>query len=133
MIVVDTNIIAYWLLPGEKTELVTQVWRKDPDWIVPLLWQSEIRNVLAVFMQQGRISLTESYEIMVEAERLLADRQYTVSSNHVLQLAYESGCSAYDCEFIALARQFGLTLVTADRRLQVSFPDTAVLPEEFCQ
>ena len=47
MIVVDSNIIAYWLLPGEKMAEAESVWQKDSNWIVPPLWKSEFRNILA--------------------------------------------------------------------------------------
>jgi predicted nucleic acid-binding protein len=40
----------------------------------------------------------------------------------VLTLALESGCSAYDCEFVALAKQLGVKLVTEDAKLRRAFP-----------
>jgi predicted nucleic acid-binding protein len=45
-------------------------------------------------------------------------------------LAARSACSAYDCEFVALARDLDVRLVTADRRLR-GLPDTAISPEDF--
>lgn len=33
-------------------------------------------------------------------------------------------CSAYDCEFVWLARDLRLPLVTADRKVLDAFPDT---------
>ena len=37
-----------------------------------------------------------------------------------------SHCSAYDCEFVALALELEVPLVTADRQLLRSFPRIAV-------
>ncbi len=44
----------------------------------------------------------------------------------VLSLVNRSDCSAYDCEFVALARGLGVPLVTMDRKLAASFPETVI-------
>ena len=46
----------------------------------------------------------------------------SVESEAVLRLAASSGCSAYDCEFVAAAQQLDAPLVTADRDLLKAFP-----------
>jgi predicted nucleic acid-binding protein len=46
-------------------------------------------------------------------------------------LAVSSGCSAYDAEFVVLARELGVSLVTLDKELLDKFPGTAVSPERF--
>ena len=44
-----------------------------------------------------------------------------VDSATVLALAASSNCSAYDCEFVALADYLDVPLVTADRKLKTRF------------
>ncbi len=58
-------------------------------------------------------------------------REYTVVSHKVLQLAGQSGCSAYDCEFVSLAMDLEIPLVTSDRQILRAFPKVAVSPEGF--
>ena len=131
MIVVDTNVIAYFLLPGERTEQAERVFHRDPVWAVPLLWRSEFRNVLAVYMRQGRLSLDQALQLMDKAEILMQGREYEVSSVRVLGLVAGTRCSAYDGEFVALAQDLELALVTSDARLVAEFPATAIAMDMF--
>lgn len=126
MIVVDTNIVAYLYLPTEHTALAEALLVKDPDWAAPLLWRSELRNVMALYLRQGLLDFDAGYAIQTEAESLLAGREYDVGSLEVLRLAASSGCAAYDCEFVALAEFLGVRLVTADRKVLRKFQATAV-------
>ena len=42
-----------------------------------------------------------------------------------------SECSAYDCEYVALAEELAVPLVTAYRQLLRTFPDRAISPKDF--
>jgi predicted nucleic acid-binding protein len=44
----------------------------------------------------------------------------------VLELVRDTDCSAYDCEFAALAMRLGVRLVTMDSKLLRAFPKHAV-------
>ncbi|NJD18519.1 MAG: type II toxin-antitoxin system VapC family toxin, partial [Gemmatimonadetes bacterium] len=129
MIVADTNLISYLVLPGEHTREAEAVLRADPAWAAPLLWRSELRNVLATYVRGGRLALGDALSMAERAEELMAGREFTVPTEDVLSLAASSGCSAYDCEFVVLARELGVALVTVDAGLLSAFGDTAVAPE----
>jgi predicted nucleic acid-binding protein len=131
MIVVDTNVIGYLYLTGSHSMPAEQALRIDPLWVSPLLWRSELRSVLALQIRKKLLNLTDAQQIMEEALRLMQGREYEVASHHVLDLVATSTCSAYDCEFVALARDLGLPLVTADSQILSQFPDTAVSLAEF--
>ena len=64
--------------------------------------------------------------LQTEAESLLAGADYEVDSRAVLELIRGSDCSAYDCEFVALATQFNTKVVTMDGKLLRGFPGRAV-------
>lgn len=131
MIVADTNIIAYLYLEGERSALVEKLLLKDAYWVAPLLWRSEFRNVLALYMRKGSLSLEQAQHIMLEAMLLMQGREYDVVSSEVLELTASSSCSAYDCEFVALAQDLGIPLVTADRNIQKEYPEIAVSLSDF--
>ncbi|WP_025322459.1 type II toxin-antitoxin system VapC family toxin [Deferrisoma camini] len=126
MIVVDTNILAYLYLPTRETPLAERLLRQDPEWAAPVLWRSEFRSVLSLYLRRKVIDFDRAYALQREAEDLMAGREYTVDSYEVLRFVRESPCSAYDCEFVALAAELGCLLVTADRAVLRAFPALAV-------
>ena len=133
MIVVDTNIIGYLYLSSERSGQAERALLKDSEWGAPVLWRSEFRNVLAQYIRKGLLSFEDAVRIMDEASRLMGGREYEVASRDVLQLVRESTCSAYDCEFVALARELGVSLVTVDKQILREFPTEAVSLDEFAR
>ncbi len=125
MIVVDTNVLAYLYFPCEHTAHAEALFERDPEWSVPVLWRSEFRNILAGYMRRGAITFDQACDLQREAESLLEGAEFEVDSVSVLALVRDSDCSAYDCEFIALAAQLQTRLVTMDRKLLRGFPDRA--------
>ena len=99
---------------------------KDPEWVAPALWRSEFRNVLTGYMRRGQITLENALAFFGEMERLLRGHEYDPDSRDVLELARDSGCTAYDCEFVVLAKSLGVRLVTMDRQILKAFPKLAV-------
>ena len=91
-----------------------------------MLWRSELRNVLAIYIRQKGLPVTEAVALMSIAERLLWGREFTVRSANVLECVARSRRSAYDCEFVALAMDLGIPLITTDEPIIDDFPKTAV-------
>ncbi|MGH7636265.1 MAG: type II toxin-antitoxin system VapC family toxin [Gemmatimonadaceae bacterium] len=131
MIVVDTNVIAYLLLPGDQTEAARGALARDAAWVAPFLWRSELRNVLRGYMRQGHLTLAKAREVQGAAEDLMSGREFPVESADVLALAAASGQSAYDCEFVSLARALDIQLVTSDQEVLANFPANAVSLKTF--
>ena len=131
MIVADTNLIVYLFIKSQFTRDAEAVYKKDSRWAAPRFWQSEFRNVLAGHLRRGLLELEQSLTIMEQAERLMIGQEFDVMSSRVLRLAATSGCSAYDCEFAALALDLGVPLVTSDGALLANFKSIAVSMEAF--
>ena len=131
MIVGNTNLLIYLYVQGQRTEESEAVLQRDALWAVPLLWRSEFRNSLIGLVRVHALQLDDALTMIDEAERWLTGREYSVLSRQVLTLASRSGCSAYDCEFVALAQDLEVPLVTNDRQVLKAFPTIAIAPSAF--
>ncbi|MBM4132656.1 MAG: type II toxin-antitoxin system VapC family toxin [Nitrospira sp.] len=131
MIVADTNLLVYLYVEGQRTEQAEAALAKDPLWAAPLLWRSEFRNTVIGLVRKKALMLDDAMRMVDDAERAMAGREYSVLSHDVLQLAARSGCSAYDCEFVALAQNLEVAFVTSDRQVLRAFPAIAVSPDQF--
>ena len=132
MIVADTNTILYFYLPNnDYSDSVIQLKAYDPVWAAPLLWRSEMRNVLAKYMGRGLMDAAKATALQQSAELLMKGEEYQVESSSVLALANKTGCTAYDCEFVSLAMELGTKLITYDKKLLAAFPDIAVTASQY--
>lgn len=125
MIVVDTNVVAYLLLPGPKTALAEALLERHAQWAAPPLWRSEFRNVLTGYLRRDLLDVSRAVALMRQADDLLAAHEEPVRSEPVLELVSASRCSSYDCEFVAVAQHLGVPLITEDRAILAAFPEVA--------
>ncbi len=126
MIVVDTNILSYFFLETVYSEKVITLFKQDSLWYAPYLWKNEFRNVLALYLRKGLITIENAFFIMEKAEMFMEGNEFYTTSRHILTLVNESKCSAYDCEFVALAQQLNVKLITEDKKIISEFKGTAV-------
>ena len=122
MIVVDTNIISYLYISGDRSQQTELLLSVSPHWNAPVLWRSEFRNILSQYLRKDILKLDEILIIIQQAEKLMHDNEYEISSAHIMQLVNSSSCSSYDCEFVALAQYLDVPLITADKKILREFP-----------
>jgi predicted nucleic acid-binding protein len=131
VIVVDTNVIHYCWVRGQNTQLAQSVRRQDPDWHVPVLWRSELRNVLTAYLRRELLSLAQIIGILRNVDQALAASEHWMADDVVLDVVAGSTLTAYDAEFVALARALSVPLVTADKAILKAFPDQTMTMEAF--
>jgi predicted nucleic acid-binding protein len=131
MIVADANLLAYLVMPGERTEEAEAVLAKDPTWVAPALWRSELRSVVHKYIMRGNLTIARAVALLGQAADVLGGREAEVDSHDILELAARSKCTTYDCEYVALANTLGVPLVTTDRAILRAFPKLAMTPAEF--
>ncbi len=133
MIVTDTNLIVHLTVRGEFSPLAEAVYAADASWAAPLLWRSEYRNTLMKYVQYRGMTMGSALLSLRSAQEIIGENSYDVSSEKVLELAAQSKCSAYDCEYVALAQELGVNLITTDKQVLKVFPKVAVSLEKFAR
>jgi predicted nucleic acid-binding protein len=129
LIVADTNLVVYMLVPGKFTELARSVYVREADWIAPFSWRAEFLNVMSTYCRSEELTVDQSVEAYKRADRIISDAPITPDPRRVLELSFGSGCSGYDTLFVATAEMNRLPLVTFDQRLHQAFPETAIPPQ----
>ena len=131
MIVVDTNVIHYCWVHGQNTEIAQAVRQKDPEWHAPILWRSELRNVLTAYLRRGLLTRSQIVGILGVVDQALAEREHIIPDDLVLDVVASSTLMAYDAEFVALAVALSVPLITGDKAVLKAFPDRALTMEAF--
>ncbi len=131
MIVVDTNVIHYCWVHGQNTEIAQAVRQKDPEWHAPILWRSELRNVLTAYLRRGLLTRSQIVGILGVVDQALTEREHIIPDDLVLDVVASSALTAYDAEFVALAVALSVPLVTGDKAVLNAFPDRALTMEAF--
>ena len=131
MIVADADLIAYFWIEQTRSEAARRVRRRDAAWTVPRLWRSEFLAILRRHMNTGLMSPDEARRFAENARADLQGAEHDVEMADVLALIEETGHSAYDGAYVALAQVLQVPLVTGDRALAERFPQTAVVMEDF--
>ena len=64
-------------------------------------------------------------KFLAGAEAMLKDHEFFIPYGQVMDLVRKSICSAYVCEFVALAKDLDARLITLDPQILAEFPETA--------
>ena len=126
MIVIDTNVMTHLLMVSERSVDAARLFERDSEWAAPAILMSELRNVLLGYVRRGILSPAQAKAMSDDAAMNLGDRVMAVSSGQVIDVALECGLTAYDAEFVVLARTMGVPLVTLDGAILRGASDVAV-------
>ena len=116
--VVDSSVVIKWSVPEVHSADALRYLDPALERDAPELLLAEVSNIL--WKKVGRGDLTRD-----EAERIASDVAQADVTIHpmgplfgrALQIALDTGRSAYDCTYLALAELLACQAVTADRRL----------------
>lgn len=121
MVVVDTNILAYLLIEGDRTADAQTLFARDSEWRSEGFVLIELTNILATYQRSGALSRSATEGMLVTAERVVTGL-VNLPHGRALKLAAEFGVSAYDARFLGAAQNLGGRLVTEDARLRMAAP-----------
>jgi predicted nucleic acid-binding protein len=133
VIVADNSVLVYFWLPGAFAEWAEAAKAQDGVWAAPVLWRAEFRNVLAGYLRKKLLTEAEANAAYLNVQKDLGAHEFTVPTERILKLVLGSDCTAYDCEYVALAQDLKVPLVTTDKQILRAFPKTAVALEKFAR
>jgi predicted nucleic acid-binding protein len=133
VIVADNSLLVYFWLPSAFAEPAEAVKDRDKVWASPILWRAEFRNVLAGYLRRKTMTEAEANAAYLNVQKDLDANEYSVPTGRIIRLVLESDCTAYDCEYVALAQDLGVPLVTTDKQILRAFPEIAVSMEKFAK
>ena len=105
MVVVDTNVLAYLLIEGDRTAAAQALYARDADWRSESFLLVEFSNMLATYVRNGRLDAEAATALLAAADRTLTG---TVSLPHprALEVALEGKVNGEEIAFRAGGREY---------------------------
>jgi predicted nucleic acid-binding protein len=130
--VVDTNVVAYFLLGTPKfvTE-AREFWSRADELLAPAIWEAEIANVIWMATRAKVVAAQDA-----TAKLALAGRLGILSINNrtlwhgALARSISSGIAVYDTLFVELAAREGVAMATFDDKVLKAYPKLAKRPRD---
>ena len=121
VVLVDTNILAYLMIQGDRTAAAQQLFERDGDWCSEAFVMVEFSNVIATYVRVRALTQPQGTKLLAGAQAHIPTL-HSVANAQALENAMQYGISAYDARFISLAKQLKLKLITEDVKLRVAVP-----------
>lgn len=121
VVLIDTNVLAYLLLEGDRTSSAQELYERDSDWRSEAFLMVEFSNVVATSIRAKSITRDQGMKLLFGAETAVPALT-SVRHAQVLEAAIKFGISAYDARFVALAMQMKVKVVTEDAKLRNAVP-----------
>jgi hypothetical protein len=119
------------VIPGKLTKTAEAIRSRDRDWYAPESFRFEWLNVCTFYIRQKILHRDMAIRAYNRGMALVEEMATPDDPARIINLYLASGCSSYDCRFIALAEDLKIKLVTFDQELFGAFPETAVGSESF--
>jgi predicted nucleic acid-binding protein len=131
MIVVDANILAFYVIEGKRTAAANALRARDAEWIVPGFWRVEFQSILWKYVRFGGMPVERALELLDQALSMFSANELAPPPDLVLRDALNWGITVYDAQYASLAKQFGVRCVTDDVPLQKACPSIAISLDAF--
>ncbi|MBP6001878.1 MAG: type II toxin-antitoxin system VapC family toxin [Pyrinomonadaceae bacterium] len=124
-VVVDASVAIKWFLPEEHSAEAELLLAPACELIAPELTIAEFGNIVWKKIRCGNLRDSEATAIIDSFLRLGIEFQSNVDLLHAaVEVAIETGQSAYDCTYLALAIAKDCRFVTADRKFFLGLRNT---------
>jgi predicted nucleic acid-binding protein len=126
MIVVDTHLVSFLLVDGDRTADARRCYKRDDIWRMPPLWRSEMLNVLTSGVSAGTLSEATAFKAWQNARNLFGSNEHEPSGEAVLEASLRDGLTAYEAQYVVTAEDLSAMLVTGNPRIAAARPDLAI-------
>jgi predicted nucleic acid-binding protein len=133
MIIADANLLAYYVLAGDRTKSVERMRALDNDWIAPVLLRHELLNVFGNYIRKASMSRDRAIRLYRRAISIVRFDERTADPIAIFRLVEEKRLTAFDAQYLWLAYETKLKLVTADRALIAADSNVVVHIDDFSQ
>lgn len=114
-----------------STDVAIKLSERDPEWRMPVLWRFEVANVVMRMCRAGQIDWESALRMLLEAGVNFEDCEEDVRAADAGIVVQQSGLTAYDASYVALAKKLQCKMVTWDREILKKIPELALSPENF--
>ncbi len=122
-VVADASVVLRWFLPDEERgatalALLESYVREEIRMVVPSLLVFEVLNGLLIASRRGRLEIATALQAYRGFQALgLEVVDMEADGPEILRIAAQTGLTAYDAAYVALARREKAELLTNDVRL----------------
>jgi len=130
--VVDTNVVAYFLLGTPKfVNEAREFWNLADELVAPAVWEAEIANVIWMAARAKVITAQDATAKLALAGRLGIHSINNRTLWHgALTRSLGSGIAVYDTLFVELAEREGVAMATFDTKVLKAYPEIAKRPRD---
>ena len=125
VVLVDTNILAYLMIEGDRTAAARKLFERDSDWCSEAFAMVEFSNILTTYIRTKALTQAQGVRLLTEAQTLMSTL-HNIANMQALETATEYEISAYDARFISLAKHLKQRLVTEDIKLRAAVPSWTI-------
>lgn len=130
--VVDTNVVAYFLLGTPKFAAESRTfWEQADELVAPGLWEAEIANVIWMAARAKVLTAPDATAKLALAARLgIQSVNNRMLWHGALARSLKSGIAVYDTLFVELAERERTSLATYDEKVLKAYPTIAKRPRD---
>jgi len=126
--VVDASVVIKWFVPEIYSEEARRLLRADHQYFAPDLLYAETSNAIWKKVRRGELSSDQGRRLVADLESIAIDTVPTRAlANDAYTLAIATGCSVYDCMYLALGVRLDTKMITADERLVARLRGTPLI------